>query len=106
MTVQSQGFLAGPIKSQGELSVGDGTEQFPDLPCSRVWVGAPTGDHTKAASNSGRILIGGESGGNESGGVPLETDNVEGLTFLVTNANQLYATGFNAGDVVEYMVFA
>lgn len=95
---------AGRIVAQGELAVGAATVQFSDtsVPCSQVWVGAPTSNHTVGAANTGRILIGNASGGNASGGRPVETDDYKGFLILVDDLSKLYATGFNAGDVIEY----
>lgn len=94
----------GKIVAQGELAVGNATVQFSatSVPCRQVWVGAPTSNHTAGEANTGRILVGKTSGGNASGGRPVETDDYKGFLILVDDLKGLYATGFNSGDVLEY----
>lgn len=96
---------------QGELAVGNGTVRISttDNPCSRIWVGAPSTRHTKGSANTTPILIGktsGASGGNASGGMFLDITDNKGFFVPVDNVTALYFTGFTAGDVVEYVVFA
>lgn len=98
---------SGRIVAQGQLAVGNATVQFSAtaVGCALVWVGAPSANHTKGSQNTGRILIGKESGGNAGGGRPLETTDYAGFLIPVNDLSHLYATGFNANDVVEYQAY-
>ena len=99
--------LEAPVKLQGSLAVGSNTARITtsSLPCSRLWVGAPTANHS-AGTNTGRILVGTASGTNNAvGGIPVEADNYAGLFIPCLDASKIYFLGFNAGDCVEYQVF-
>lgn len=101
---------SGRIIAQGQLAVGSTTVQFSAtaVPCALVWVGAPSANHTKGSQNTGRILVGkatlGE-GGNAGGGRPIETTDYAGFLIPVNDLSHLWATGFNANDVVEYQAY-
>tara|TARA_B100001245_G_scaffold235487_1_gene223450 strand:- start:1613 stop:2002 length:390 start_codon:yes stop_codon:yes gene_type:complete len=105
---QEVGTFGGTVEqqSQGSKVVGSGTVQLTDsdIPCEYVWLCAPTANHS-AGVNDGDILIGTSSVSNNVGGVALVADRYEGVVFPIKNANLLYLTGFNAGDVVEYQIF-
>lgn len=109
MTVRQDGMAGSfnKIVAQGELAVGAATVQLlaASTPCSCIWLGAPTADHTVGAANTSNVLVGKESGGNKSGGIPVETDNALGFYYPVANANMLFLTGFTAGDRIEYQVY-
>lgn len=98
--------LFGDIVAQGELVVGSGTVRLvaATTACKRVWIGAPTANHTVGAANDGNILIGGNASSNASGGIPLAPTDTAGVWIWVPDAGDIYLTGFNAGDVVEYMI--
>ena len=100
--------LGSYIISQGELAVGATTVRLTSTQtlCSRVWIGAPTANHTKGSANTGRILAGSSSTSNASGGMTLESANSAGFYVHVADASKLYFTGFNAGDVVEYQIWS
>lgn len=108
-TYHNDGVAYSPtaISDQGEKSVGAATVQLAATatPCTSVWLGAPTAQHTVGELNTSPILVGKESGGNESGGIPIEADNHKGVLILIDDASKLYLTGFTAGDVVEYQIF-
>ena len=93
---------------QGEKSVGNATVRLTtsSVPCSGVWIGAPTANHAKGGTNTGAILagIGASSVANKSGGQYLANNDYTGFVVPVDNANQLYLTGFNANDAVEYQI--
>lgn len=95
------------VISQGEKAVGAANVQLTatSTPCAFVWVGAPTANHTKGGANTGRILIGTNATTNASGGMPLETTDLDGFIIMIDDASKLYFHGFNANDVVEYQVF-
>ena len=97
---------AGEQDSQGSKVVGDDTVPLTtsDIPCEYVWIAAPTANHT-AGVNTGNILIGTASGGNEAGGITLANDRYEGIAYPIKNANLVYLTGFNGTDNVEYQIF-
>jgi len=92
--------------SQGSKAVGNTTVRLivTSTPCDYVRICAPTGDHT-AGANTGNILIGTNSDGNDAGGIGLVKENYVGVDYPVRNANLVYLTGFNAGDVVEFQIF-
>jgi hypothetical protein len=101
--------LASRIVAQGELAVGSGTVPFSatlSVPCSRVWVGAPSAKHTKGSANTTPILIGkNTTSTNASGGQFLDTTNNVGFFIPIDDLLNLGATGFTAGDVVEYIAY-
>ena len=96
--------------AQGELVVGSATVQLSStsIPCSYVLLSAPTANSTVAALNTGDLKVGGQSvtANNISGGMTLAIADSKGFIFPVNDANKVYITGFNAGDVVEYMIFS
>jgi hypothetical protein len=101
--------------TQGQLVVHDGagvtTTQLSStsIPCSYVLLSAPTAQSTVAALNTGDLKVGGKSqadGGNASGGMTLAIADSKGFIFPINDANKVYITGFNSGDVVEYMIFS
>lgn len=108
MSVNQRG-VAGNYSTvtQGEKTVGATTVQLvsSETPCMGVWIGAPTTNHTKTAANTGNILVGFNSGGNESGGRTLANDDYTGMLILASDASKIYLTGFNANDVVEYQIY-
>lgn len=95
---------SGSIVAQGQLAVGNATVPFSatSVPCSAVWIGAPTASHTVGEVNTGIILVGGNATSNASGGRPVLTDDHKGVLILVDDLSKLHATGTNAGDVLEY----
>lgn len=99
--------LSGDIVDQGEKVVGDNTVQLTatSQKCSRVWIGAPTTNHTAGEVNTSNILIGNNAEGNASGGVTLENDNYQGIWLAVNDPSKIYLTGFAAGDAVEYQLW-
>jgi hypothetical protein len=98
--------FATAIREQGELAVGTNTTRIKTstYECSRIWVGAPTANHT-GGTNSGNILVGNNATSNAAGGIALEADNYLGFYVHCIDASEIYFTGFNAGDVVEYQIF-
>lgn len=95
---------SGSIVAQGELAVGDATVPFSatSVPCSAVWVGAPTAAHEAGAANTATILVGNSAVSNVEGGRPILIDDYKGVLILVDDLSKLYATGTEAGDVLEY----
>lgn len=90
----------------GERLVGSGTVQLTatKTPCTRVWIGAPTSNHRVGAQNTGNILVGGNATSNIEGGIALVNTNYTGFYIDIDDASKVYLTGFNAGDVVEFLV--
>jgi len=109
---------AGPVRADGsavsvrnfgggEIVVGNATVRLTAtrLPCTRVWIGAPTTNHAVGEANTGNILVGDNANGNVEGGMTLTNANVAGFYLDIDDASKVYFTGFNAGDVVEVRVF-
>lgn len=109
MPVGKDVTLAGSVVYQAEIAVGAATVRLTtvDMPCKRVRVSAPTANHTVGEVNTGNIIVGSKTTTalNISGGCTLENDNYAGLDYPCANADEVYLTGFNAGDVAEVEVF-
>jgi hypothetical protein len=90
------------IIEAGEIAVGSGTVQLKgqSTPCGLVWVGAPTADHQVGAANDGNVLVGDSS--NQV--LTIQSFDHAGRFLPVKDAADLHLTGFNAGDVLAYMI--
>lgn len=97
----------GKCIAQGEKTVGNGHVRLvaSSTPCSKVWIGAPTGNHTKATTNNNDILIGTDPTSNASGGIQLANDNGKGIVVDCEDAMDVTLTGFSEGDAVEYQIW-
>lgn len=95
--------LCGDSIVTGEKAVGAATVQLTATStlCTRVWVGAPTANHSGGV-NTGNILVGGADGQV----MTIETTNYLGFFIPVSDASLIWFKGFNAGDVVPYAIFA
>lgn len=102
--------LGGRLIEMGERTVGSGTVALisdgKSRPCSRVWVGAPSTKHTKAAANTTPLLIGNSSTSNASGGMFLDTADSKGFFIPIEDASLLYVTGFTADDRIEFQIYS
>lgn len=93
------------VIQQGEKVLAAATEQLvtESTPCKAIWFGAPTTAHTVGAVNTDPVLIGKESGGNESGGQALMPDDHRGFLLTIDDASKVYLTG-TVGHAIEYQI--